>query len=102
MFKNLSVVTKIYLGFTVMSFLVGVISLIALVAVMAFGKSTKAVSETAFPLHESISSLSKLNLAYGKTILDLENSETLGLIVQMTCISSCLLTLKMPKLFLVL
>ena len=77
MFKNLSVVTKIYLGFTVMSFLVGVISLIALVAVMAFGKSTKAVSETAFPLHESISSLSKLNLAYGKTILDLENSETL-------------------------
>ena len=60
-----------------MSFLVGVISLIALVAVMAFGKSTKAVSETAFPLHESISSLSKLNLAYGKTILDLENSETL-------------------------
>ena len=77
MFKILSVVTKIYLGFTVMSFLVGVISLIALVAVMAFGKSTKAVSETAFPLHESISSLSKLNLAYGKTILDLENSETL-------------------------
>ncbi len=60
-----------------MSVLVGVISLIALISVMGFGKSTRAVSEAAFPLHESISSLSKLNLAYGKTILDLQNSETL-------------------------
>lgn len=77
MFRNLSVVTKIYLGFSLMSVLVGVISLIALISVMGFGKSTRAVSEAAFPLHESISSLSKLNLAYGKTILDLQNSETL-------------------------